>query len=264
MYFALGLIMIGLVDAYLRKPLVYWPLRAATVFGGLYLILESMLQHTWEGSEGALHIGGYGLVILALWGGLDRLASRSRGASLPVALALAAGGGAAVTANAATLTTGVLAGALAIAIGVFAIVAWWRGEVSIRGATSVFAPLLGFLWVIALVYADVPMVTMALLAAAPLAVWLGEVPMLSERPMGIAAARLVGALLLVVAGFVGAETDLLTPTSEESSVEESAEGDGDGSGSYVPYGDEGDGEGSEEGPVYEEDLGGGGYKPYYN
>ncbi|MGM0576726.1 MAG: hypothetical protein ACQEXJ_13435 [Myxococcota bacterium] len=234
---ALVALALALLEVAADKVWVRWPLRAALVLGALWLVLRPMLEHTWEGTEGPLHVVGLAAGVLIVWALVEALARRRTGASIPLVLAAVACTGAGVVAIAASVVTAQLVVALAVAAGVPVLVAWWRGHVAMRGALAVFAPLLGLLWTVSWVYAGVDGRAMLLISAAPLLAWLGEIPAIRDRAAWLAVAVRVTLVVLPVAGALVVSEFLEEPAADygEAPTEDAGDAEADDDGTYVPY-----------------------------
>ena len=133
------------------------------------------LRWTW--------IGGGAVAIIAWWTGMELLARRARGGSLPLLLAIVIGVTGLAIIDGGIRTLGEATGSIAFPLLVIAAAATWsRGASLARGGTLAFAGLFGGLLICGhlLGYPGVPLLHVALLALAPLAAWAGELPGLGK------------------------------------------------------------------------------------
>ncbi len=115
-----------------------------------------------------------GVSVIVLWSTLESLATRLRGATLPVAWLLAVIGVAVVLERSANAKLAQLAGALAAGLGVAVLVGLWRPKLPIAaGFASVLAIALPALLVNGhATTEDIPAVAFILAGLAPLGAWL--------------------------------------------------------------------------------------------
>jgi hypothetical protein len=128
-------------------------------------------------------IGGGAMAIIAWWAGMEPLARRGRGGSLPLLLALVIGITGLAIIDGGIRTLGEATGSVAFPLIIIAIAATRaRGASMARGGALVFAGLFGGLLICGrlLGYPGVPLLHVALLALAPLAAWAGELPGLGK------------------------------------------------------------------------------------
>ena len=128
-------------------------------------------------------IGGGALAIIAWWAGMEPLARRGRGGSLPLLLAIVIGITGLAIIDGGIRTLGETTGSIAVPLIIIAAAATSsRGASIARGGTLVFAGLFGGLLICGhlLGYPGVPLLHVALLALAPLAAWAGELPGLGK------------------------------------------------------------------------------------
>ncbi len=107
-------------------------------------------------------------VFVVTWWGAERLVSDGLDIAQTAALGVGLGGGAAAIAAIATLTVGIHLGAIATALGLVGLYAWRSKAPTGQLAVSTLVPIVGFLWIIAYLFAAIPGTSMILIATAPL------------------------------------------------------------------------------------------------
>ncbi|MBI1923763.1 hypothetical protein HYR99_05885 [Candidatus Poribacteria bacterium] len=200
-YLAIAASAVGLLEArWGRSTWVRWGVRLLLLGMTLWLLLRPMLKHNWGPGEAVAWLAGLGIALLLFWGGLDALVKRLSGVSLPLTLLIVAAGGSVVLGLSGSLLLGQLEGALAAALGVSLVVAWWRPAMSLaRSALPVVTVLLAGLWMAGYFYAQVPAASALLLAVAPMAAWVGQIPsMRRAAPWQVNLARAAGVLIPVL------------------------------------------------------------------
>jgi hypothetical protein len=131
---------------------------------------------------------------------LETLSARRPGVSLPLALWVWAAGSAAALAATGSLKYGQLAGILAAILGAACVAAWIQPRFTLaEGVLNGLVPCLMGTLICGTLYSDLPLSSAIVLAAAPLALWLIEVPALRGRSGVAGAALRVGAVALPVA-----------------------------------------------------------------
>lgn len=204
LYIALGATVVGLAEALLPLPTALrWVVRVGASTLAAWLLLAPLVSPM----ESSAAQTGLRLVLLssatvAAWSVLDRLASMERGPSLALALTLLGGAGAGVMVLSGLASTGQLAGTLVASLAVLVLMTWRDNEVGrLRSAVPVVALLLVSHWSVALLYAEMPTVSYALLVVAPLTLLLAALPRLRARRQLV---QLVARLLLVALPVAGA------------------------------------------------------------
>ncbi len=134
------------------------------------LVLRPLLSSGSEGLGAGL-VAGLSALFVAGFAGLETLAARAPGASLPLVLWIEAGGTSAALLVSGSLRLAQLAGALAAALVAAAAVSVWRPTLSTARAGSLVIPVLGGLLLAGRFYSELPTASAALLALAPLAAW---------------------------------------------------------------------------------------------
>jgi hypothetical protein len=130
--------------------------------------------------------GIVGLGMLSMWT-LEQIARRHPGATMPLVLHIMAAGAALVITFAHSASTGQQIGTLATATAVFLGVSWWKGQgrVSVsRGGVTVFTTLLVLQLAVGFFTSSEPniyaTITTPAIVAAPLVLWIGEFPPISD------------------------------------------------------------------------------------
>jgi len=127
----------------------------------------------------AAWIMGAAAGMIVWWAGMEVLARRGRGGSLPLLLALVVGVAAIAIINARIASLGRITGAMVVPLVIVSLAgAWSRGASVARGGMVAMAVLLGGLLVCGRLLSPDPLSLgeLALLALAPLAAWAGEIP----------------------------------------------------------------------------------------
>ena len=142
----------------------------------------------------------YGAVLFLVWRGLEPLAERRPGPLLPFALAALIGAGAQCMFEVGTAVYAQYAGVISAAVGVGVLAALLRPGLSLaRGALAAPLVLSASLWIggLHLLQNKLPRECAVLLLAAPLGLWLGELPLVRSRRAWL---RTAISLLLPLAG----------------------------------------------------------------
>jgi hypothetical protein len=138
------------------------------------LYLKNLIGR-WEAREVALHVGALTLAILVSWYGLDALARRWRGASLPLVLWLAAAAASGGLLLAGFAVNAQWAGALAAIWAAAAVASRISAKFSLEGGAVGVASVALVSFSAGGVYlASLPRAAGMALALAPLAAWLAE------------------------------------------------------------------------------------------
>ena len=127
-------------------------------------------------------VGGAAAMV-AWWAAMEPLARRGRGASQPLLLGAVIGVTGLAIIDGGIRTLGEATGAMALPLVMVALAATWaRGASLARGGVFTFAGLFGGLLICGhlLGYPGIPLLHVALLALAPLAMWAGELPGLGK------------------------------------------------------------------------------------
>jgi hypothetical protein len=169
-YFAIGVAIVGVVDTLLRPP---GSLRAMIWFlccaGLLRLLLSSKFQYGWSFWGGALWVVvlAAGMLVLTLF--FDKAAQRDASVSVPLIVAILAGGTGFSLMLSASLLLGQLAIVLAAAAGAIVLVGFLLpNAVNGRGIAPVASAVLVGLWLSGYFFAELSSATGLLLAASPI------------------------------------------------------------------------------------------------
>ena len=156
------------------SPLVRLPLRVLIAALAPLLYLKNLVKN-WGPSEVFEHVGPIALLSVLLWVGLDALARKRPGASVPLALWLAATGLSFALLFSGFAINSQLAGTLAAVLGAATVCAWiWKRSTLAGGAVGVLAIALTTLAAGGLHLSELPPLSALLIAAGPLAAWLAE------------------------------------------------------------------------------------------
>jgi hypothetical protein len=158
---------------------------AALVFAGAIVALMLWPQVKQRAMEpGLFWSWTIGLAVAgAMWWVLmEMLTSRVRGGSVPFFLSIVVGGAALVLVNADSQRLGQFAGAVGVALLVASLIAFWGRDASFaRGPLLVVLVLMLGMFVSGKFFASMTIGEMFVLAAAPLAMWVGEVRAVRKR-----------------------------------------------------------------------------------
>jgi hypothetical protein len=160
-----------------------------------------------------------GLTVAATvwWVLMDVLAARTRGGGVSILLSLVMGTAALSLVNASSQRLGQLSGAVAIALGVIAVVGFWGRESMVaRGTLLVIVVLLLGMLVSGKFFADLTLRDMLLLAAAPLAMWAGKLPWVRNHWLRRFAVSALAVLIVLAIPLTTAVTGLRTTMREQS------------------------------------------------
>lgn len=181
-----------------------WLQRAVIAGVVTTLLLRPLVRNAWSPGRSFAWLAGTGAAAFALAATVDTLATRSRGARVPLALSLAAAATSGAILNAGSALVAQLAGVLASVLGAVALgtFAWRRS--SHTGAVLPAVGLLCGLLAVGYHYVELPAASALLLAAAPAAPWLAETKPIRNLPrpattaiaLGLAALAAAAALLL--------------------------------------------------------------------
>ena len=151
------------------------------------------------------------------WLGMEALARRRHGVTLPLLLSAFAGSSALVLINARTQTLGQIAGAVAVALLVMTLLSLWYRQLSLAGGgiLAINLIVLGLL-LCGHLFADLTCREMLILAAAPLALWTGEIPPIARKPWLRFAVSAVLMLAILSAALVPALQGLKQTMDEQS------------------------------------------------
>ena len=180
-FIAMGTAIIGIIATAMRRDwIVHSVLSLALILITSWLLIKTSStppaeRWAWTAALAA------GLTIW--WVAMELLARRNPGPGLPILLAFFAAGSALVLADSGTISFAQLAGAVALAVGLIGLTALWFKNLSLsRGAMLALAVLLMGLIFCGHVVADVSRRDLIILGAAPLVLWLGQLPVVNRRP----------------------------------------------------------------------------------
>jgi hypothetical protein len=166
-YFAIGVAIVGVLDTLLRPPgpvrAVVWFLCCAAI---LTLLLRSKFQYGWSLFGGALWVAALaaGMLVITLF--LDRAAQRDASVSVPLIVAIVAGGTGLALMLSGSMLLGQLAIVLAAAAGAIVLVGFLLpNSVNGRGIAPVAGAVLAGLWLSGYFFAELRPETALLLAA---------------------------------------------------------------------------------------------------
>jgi hypothetical protein len=168
-YLGIAVTILAVIDTLLRPPGV---LRAVIWFLGcvgiLSLLLASKFQYGWSLFAGVLWIAGLATAMLVLTSFLDRVAQRDASISLPLILAIVAGGTGLALMLSGSMLLGQLALVLAGTFGAIVIVGTLLpNAINGRGIAPVSATLLSALWLSGYFFSELPSVSGFLLLVSP-------------------------------------------------------------------------------------------------
>jgi hypothetical protein len=169
-YFGIAVTVLAVIDTLLRPPgtlrAVIWFLSCA---GILSLLLTSKFQYGWSLFAGVLWIAGLATAMLVLTTFLDRTAQRDVSISLPLILAIVAGGTGLALMLSGSMLLGQLALVLAGAFGAIVIVGTLLpNAINGRGIAPVSATLLSGLWLSGYFFSELPPASGLLLLVSPI------------------------------------------------------------------------------------------------
>jgi hypothetical protein len=178
-YLALAAIILGVLEALVRAPLpVRWGMRLALAGTTVWLILRPIVVGHWTPAETAMTVGGITLALLAVWFAVDAQAARVTNWSLPAGLLAVLALASLALAFSGSAKLGQLGGVLTAAFGACIMSGWLLAPPSFwRGATALLFNVYGGLLIAHYFYTDeVPLTSIILLAVAPAAGWIVELP----------------------------------------------------------------------------------------
>ena len=169
-YFGMAVTLLAVLDTLLRPPaavrVAIWFLCCA---GILSLLLASKFQYGWSFFSGVLWIACLATGMLVLTSFLDSTARRDASISIPLVLAIVAGGTGLALMLSGSMLLGQLALVLAGAFGAIVIVGTLLpNAVNGRGIAPVSAALLCGLWLSGYFFSELPSVSALLLSVSPI------------------------------------------------------------------------------------------------
>lgn len=139
------------------------------------LLLQNLLEYTWDRQQAFAWIGGLAVAITIIWESTERLNAQRPGASVPLAYWVLFALAAITFVTAGSALLGQLSGALAAACGAALVLAWWAPRLSLAGgAATVFVPMYAGMLMQAYFFGELPVWSAVVMAVAPLSLWLGE------------------------------------------------------------------------------------------
>jgi hypothetical protein len=153
-----------------------WENRLLLTIVTLALVLGPVLGEDWPNRPALARQGGAVALLLAAWLNLEALAARRSTAVVGPSLLVVAASAAAALLLSGSIVLGQLGGGLAAALGAVWVVSWWMPDLSLaRGGIPVLVATVASLLIVGHVYAFLPASSAYLLAASPLAAWVGFV-----------------------------------------------------------------------------------------
>ena len=181
-----------------------WLVRIVAAASVAWILLRPLML---QGMPLAKQLAGLALIalaIVAMWANLSRLTAHRRGPLLPLSLAVVVVGSSLVLAMSGTAIMAQLSGPLIAALGVLFLLSWRYGDAlelqSLAGPLSV---ILVAQWVIGLLYADMPKLSLLLLWLAPAALMLTQIPRLRRSGRVVAYVMHLALIALPLSGAVG-------------------------------------------------------------
>jgi hypothetical protein len=169
-------VLLGLCESVRPSPgWARWENRLLLTLLTMGLVLGPVLGENWPTRSDLTRQGGLVLMMLAAWGNLEALAAvRSMAVLGPSVLVVAASTGAALLLS-GSMVLGQLGLGLAAAVAAIWVLSLWLHLLLGRGGIPVLVAAYGALLIEGHVYAGLPASSAYLLAAAPLAAWVGFV-----------------------------------------------------------------------------------------
>ena len=206
-----------------------WLGRGALSIIVAVLVAKPLMVHQWSAAFSALVAVTAGAISTVCWSAVAHRAGTARGPGLPLGLAALCAVAAATLGASGTALLAQCVGGMAAGLGLYFLAALKWPDLSARTVVGpVIALLAGFL-LGGVLYAEVRLVSVALLVVAALAV--GLVPWPPKLATGLRSAVAYGVIVAVLGGAaVGASLLPRTPTAEESSPGDDGGDDYDGYG----------------------------------
>ncbi|WP_422928799.1 hypothetical protein [Singulisphaera sp. PoT] len=193
-----GAIVLGIFEA--ARPTPRW-VRGENglifTLAVLLVMLGPAIQETWGTREANLWLAALGAIVLVAWINLEALAARLKGSALMVPLLAWVGGAGAVLLLSGSMVLGRLGGALASALLGAWLVSRRNSPINVaRGTIPVIAVTIASLLLEGHVYAQAAQAGVALVAIAPLLLWITRIgPIRNGRPW---VAALIGTVLVLI------------------------------------------------------------------
>jgi len=149
---------------------VRWAIRAAIAAAAAWAQFGMLAEHTWSGAQTFGWITTVILTICVVWDSIDTLASRRENVTTPMMMWFLACASSVTLVFGASALLGQLAGCVAAACGAAVILTIWSRNFPLdRGAAGLFAFIIvNLLWQ-GHFYAELPLMSLALLILAPVA-----------------------------------------------------------------------------------------------
>lgn len=161
-------------------------------------------------------VAGLAAVIVALWAALEPLAERAQGWVVPAGITAWATLASVALAGSGSVTLGHQAGMLAAAAGPWIVAGWLRPDLTLsRGAMAVAVSLLGGLLILGRLFSDLPTAAAVLVAIAPAALWLHELPAVKSWNPWLRAFVALGAMVTLAAAGAGVAIVMNLPDGSE-------------------------------------------------
>lgn len=200
-----------------------WVGRVVVSAGVAALVAEPLMNHQWSAGRSVVVVTGAAALTAGCWGALARPASAVRGAPGAAGLAALCATSAAALGASGTALLAQVVGGMATSVGLLFVAGLKWSGLSTRAVVGPVVALLGGFVLSGALYAEVQLVSVALLAAAPLA--LGLVPWPSAWTSGLRGAIAQGLTALVLGGAaVGVALAPAEPGSDDSSSDDNGEG----------------------------------------
>ena len=135
----------------------------------------------WSNGEAIAWEAALGAALLVLYGGLDTLSLRA-GAGFPLAACLWSSAVAVALALTGSLKYAQLGGLPAAALGAAVVLSLFKPGIKLTGAAGTLAAWTGALLLCGCFYSDLPASSACLLAATPIALCLGQLTWVTQRP----------------------------------------------------------------------------------
>jgi hypothetical protein len=164
----------------------------------------------------AVAIGGF----IAWWGAMESLAARERGGAFPLLLSAAIGSAAIALVAAHTQALGQILAGVAVVMLVIGVLGFWYRELSLArgGVLAIALTFLGLL-LCGHLYADLTPRDALIIAAAPVTLWLGQIPALHRRPVAKFVVCATALLAVLSIAIVPAVKELKATMDEQKSYE---------------------------------------------
>jgi hypothetical protein len=194
-YLGIVVVLIAIASTWLR-----WPVAVASIVivAVMAWLIARPTARSLEPSVFWTGVAATAAVTIVWWALMERLASRRPGGGLPLLMMMWAGAAALTVINAHSASLGLVAGTIAVVLGVIGVIGLWLRKVSLsRGGMLALAVLVLGIMLAGHFFADLTRFELILLAVAPLAMWIAEIPPL-RRYAGVRFCVSLIALLAVL------------------------------------------------------------------